>query len=357
MKVTGVEIKPVVMAREDPTWRHALTKPGGEADVRGYLVKVITDEGLEGWGYAGSSAHYGVSWGGLRAALEIYGSLLKGRDPLETVSFFHECSQHLPGNEEALSAIDIALSDLKAKKWGIPLYQLWGGLVRQEIPIIRILAIKEPEEMAQIALKHKAEGYTYLKVKFSGNAQQDIARFRAIRRAVGEDIHLTVDMNQSYSAKEAIYVLKILSNEGVDLCEQPVKAHDLEGLAYVNRMAPCPIEAHESARTIKDVYELAKAGIISSINLNVQHLGGIGKTKEAAAICALGNINCRIQATGSRLLAAASLHLAVTLENIHYACELGEFTRLKGDPVEGLEVANGTLKVPNQPGIGLLVKM
>ena len=65
MKIAQVEIIPAVMIREDPTWRHALSKPGGESDVQGFVVKLITDNGLIGLGYNHSSAHYGVSLGGL----------------------------------------------------------------------------------------------------------------------------------------------------------------------------------------------------------------------------------------------------------------------------------------------------
>ena len=353
MKIKNVDITPVVMPKEDPEWRFAL---GGEAKARGFILKLTTDDGLIGFGYTGGAAHHGISHAAVQSALETYSEPLIGKDPFNSVKIFMELERVLKGNNEAKAAIDIALHDLQAKALGVPLYVMLGGLVREEIPIIRILALKEPEEMAANAFKLVEQGYRYIKVKLSGNPTKDLDRISEIRKAVGDGIHLTVDANQSYSPKTAIDTLKRMEKYRVDLCEQPVRADDWEGLAAVTRAVDCVVEAHESALSLESIFGLVKRRAVDCINLKISQIGGFGVARTAAAICKLGNVSVRVGTTGSRLLAAACMHFVAATENIEYACELGEFTRLLNDPVDGLEVEGGMLRVPTSPGVGVKPK-
>ena len=90
-------------------------------------------------------------------------------------------------------------------------------------------------------------GYRYLKIKVHGEVAEDVARVAAIRKQVGEDVHLTIDANQSYTVKDAITALNRMADYNIDLAEQPVHIDDMEGLALVTRMSPITIEADESA--------------------------------------------------------------------------------------------------------------
>jgi L-alanine-DL-glutamate epimerase-like enolase superfamily enzyme len=90
----------------------------------------------------------------------------------------------------------------------------------------------------------------------SGVDKETIERVKEIRKAVGNSIHITVDANQSYLPKTAIDTLKRMQEYGVELCEQPVRADDWQGLAVVTRAVDCLIEAHESARTLEDIFGL-----------------------------------------------------------------------------------------------------
>jgi len=353
VKIAHVEIVPAVMPREDPEWRFAL---GGGGEAQGFIVKLTTDDGLLGFGYTNVTAHHGVSQGGLHAALETYTELLTGEDPFNIEKLLGILNRVLRGNKGAQAAIDMALHDLQAKALDLPLYALLGGLVREEIPIIRILALKEPAQMAANALKLVEQGYSYLKIKLDGDAGKDLERVKEIRKAVGDTIHLTVDANQTYSPKAAIITLKRMQEYGVDLCEQPVRADDWQGLAAVTRAVDCLIEAHESALIIEDIFGLVKDRVVDVINLKIGQIGGLRIAKAAAAICKLGDVGIRVGATGSRILAAASMHFVASTENISYACELGEFSRLLNDPADGLEVEGGILKVPLSPGIGVSLR-
>jgi L-alanine-DL-glutamate epimerase-like enolase superfamily enzyme len=352
MKITGLEMKLIAMPKEDKEWRFAL---GGEPVARGFIIKLATDDGLTGLGYASPAAHHGTSAGGVQAALQAYGERIIGQNPFDTEKIFGLLDRTLHGNNEAQSGIDLALYDLQAKKLGLPLYALLGGLVREEIPVMRILALKEPVQMAENALKLTAEGYSYIKVKFGGDSAKDVARIREIREAVGEGVHLIADMNQSYPAKAAIATLKRAEPYGIDICEQPVRADDWEGLAAVTRAVNCLVEAHESALSLESIFALVKGKVVDSINLKVGQMGGLRKARIAAAICKLGNVSLRTGTTGSRLSSAASMHFVAATENIAYACELGEFDRILNDPVSGLEIEQGMMRVPSSPGVGVSV--
>ena len=353
MKIANMEIIPVVLPKEDPEWRFAL---GGEAEAKAFIIKLVSDEAISGIGYAASAMHHGISFGGVQAALEAYREPLIGQDPFDTEKIFCLLRSTLRGNNEAQAGIDMALHDLQAKKLGVPLYALLGGLFRTEIPVMRIVALKEPIRMAENALKLTAEGYTYIKVKFGGEQAKDLARIREIRKAVGDSVHLLVDMNQSYSVKGAIQTLHQAEAYNIDICEQPVRADDWEGLAEVKRRVRCLVEAHESAMSLENIFALVKGKVVDAINLKVGQLGGLRQAKIAAAICKLGNVSLRTGTTGSRLSSVVSMHFVASTENISYACELGEFHRMLNDPAYGYEVESGILKVPSSPGIGIEVR-
>ena len=80
MKIANMEIIPVVLPKEDPEWRFAL---GGEAEAKAFIIKLVSDEGISGIGYAASAMHHGISFGGVQAALEAYRDPLIGQDPFD----------------------------------------------------------------------------------------------------------------------------------------------------------------------------------------------------------------------------------------------------------------------------------
>jgi L-alanine-DL-glutamate epimerase-like enolase superfamily enzyme len=231
---------------------------------------------------------------------------------------------------------------------------LFGGKLRDSVPILRILAIKTPEEMAAQAQKLVDDGYRYLKIKVHGEVKEDIARVRAIRRQVGDGAHLTIDANQSYSVKDAIAALTRMAEFDIDLAEQPVAAGDLAGLKLVTESVPVTVEADESAASLADVMHLVSNRIVDAVSLKIPKLGGLRNTLAAARICEAGSIRYRMgAAVGSRLLSAHAMHMAACLPKMEYACELGEFARLLDDPFEGIEIENGRLSLPEGPGSGV----
>lgn len=350
MKITAYEIEEVVLRKDDPTWKFAL---GASPETRGVVLRLATDA-AEGFGYASATAHMGSISRTLLAELEHFRPHVLGAEAGDIAPVMARLDRALKGAPQAKAAVDCALHDLLARSLGVPLTTLLGGQVRREVPVLRILAIKAPEEMAAQAAKLVGQGYRYLKIKVHGEVAEDIARVAAIRAEVGEGVHLTIDANQSYDAKDAVAAITGMAPYRIDLVEQPVPAGDLDGLALVTRMVPVPVEADEAAGSLAEVYDLVRNRRVDAISLKIPKLGGLRNTIAAAQLCEMAGIRYRMgAAVGSRLLGAFALHAACALPGISYACELGEFERLLDDPFTGLSVQDGKLLLPDGPGTGV----
>jgi L-Ala-D/L-Glu epimerase len=351
MKVTQFELLPCVQANVDPEWRSAI---GSNPNREAWLVKLFTDDGAVGYGYAPASRHLGTTYKGVEIELNALTPQVVGADPFEIEPVLAKLDRCLVGASATKSAIDCALHDLAAQSAGVPLYKLLGGKFRDAVPIIRILPLKTPPDMAAEAEKLVGEGYQYLKIKVDGNVKEDVERVRAVRGAVGPEVHLTIDANQAYSTKSAILAINQMLIYGIDIVEQPVQARDYAGLKLVTDSVPIAIEADESAMNLQDVHALIAGRVVDAVSLRIPNLGGLRNTLAVARMCEAASIDYRMgAAVGCRLLAAHSIHLAATLPNLTYASELGEFQHLHNDPFAGMEVENGILRVPSGIGCGV----
>jgi L-alanine-DL-glutamate epimerase-like enolase superfamily enzyme len=351
MIVEQMDFQPCVMPLEDKNWRFAL---GAMSTSRGLVVSVRSDSGHAGYGYANASPHMGSTFESLPAELERFKPLVIGKDAFALEAILQELDRSMSGANQAKAGIDCALHDLRARALGVPLYALLGGKVRASVPVLRILALKSPPDMAGEAGRLLERGYRYFKIKLHGEVALDVARVKAIRERVGEEAHLTVDANQSYTVKDAICAINRMARYRIDLVEQPVSRRDLKGLQLVTRSVPVTVEADEAAGTIDEIMTLVGDRIVDAVSLKIPKLGGLRNALSAARICEAGSVKYRLGAhVGSRLVNAHAMHLAAALPQMDYACELGEFSRMREDPFAGLEVVDGMLTVPDRPGCGV----
>lgn len=337
------------MPKQDPDWRFAL---GARPVVRGLVVRLTAEAGIQGHGFASEIPHLGHRYEDVEAALLRMVRALPGADARERGPFL-EAFTGAPN--PARAAIEMALYDLAARAGGLPLHVLLGGAYRRSYPVLRILALKEPEQVAASARRLLEAGYRHLKIKLDNHDPGlDAARVAAVRAAVGADVHLTLDANQSYSPDEAVAFYEQVRQYRIDIFEQPVPADDLDGLRHVTRSIDCLTEADETAATLHDVFRIAELGAASSVSLKVPKLGGLDSVRTAAAICSAAGIRVRMGAhVGGRLLSAAALHVAAATQAIGEPCELGEFERLLNDTFTGLEVEAGSITVADGPGLGV----
>lgn len=344
----------VTMPKEDPTWRFAL---GARAESVGILLEIEDADGLIGIGYASEVPHLGYDIDVMRAVVREKIRALTLMPAYERRALLGTPWRHsLPAPVRSL--FDIAWHDLLAKRAGVPLYRLLGGRDGVSLRVNRILSIKSPEEMAAVATGLQAEGYDHFKIKVDNQKLAlDADRVAAVRDAVGPDATLTVDANQSYSAKEAVVFAKAIGNQNVQIFEQPVPQRDIESLKWVRFHTDMTVEADEAADSLGAVSDMLKAEAVDAVSLKLSKLGGIDSLLLAANLCESYGISHRIGAhVGSRIMNAAALHAAAALPRLEPHAELGEFARLLGDPATGLEVIDGAVRVPSEPGLGVRLR-
>jgi L-alanine-DL-glutamate epimerase-like enolase superfamily enzyme len=350
--IVTAELRACTQRQADPGWSFArATVP----ELRGWVL-ILTDEaGVVGLGYAHAVPAITTHGAGAEAALQFLRPLLLGRDPAELAAILDLVEATLVGNRSVKAAIDMALHDLLARRAGLPLSALMGGRFRDRIPQSRIVPIKAPADMAAAAAMLAAKGYRTLKLKLSGEAELDVRRVAEVRAAVGEGVTLTLDPNQTYSAKGFLAAWRQLERHGIALVEQPVPAADWDGLALVTRSLPVPIEADETVETVADALRVVRDRVADVVNLKLTKLGGVRNFVTAARVLEAGQIATRMGAAfGPSLLQAASAHAAASLRQLPFACELSEHDHILDDPFTPLTIEDGVITVPPGPGCGVV---
>ena len=352
MTISAVAIVPCEQPLADPTWRFV---SGPVSAVPGFVLHLTNDRGVTGYGYVRALVPLDKSPTEIRAVLDRLVPALPGRDDTDINAIMDSLDAKEPGWPRVKAAIECALFELRARTLNISLSDLLGGKRHREAPQLRMIALKTPDEMAGVAAGLAAEGYRFLKIKISGDAELDTARVRAIRERVGPDIRLMADANQTYSTELALRTLPRMAEHGVELFEQPVPAADLAGLARLSAaLAPRIVEADESAQSLPQILNLAANRIVGSINLRIANLGGIRNVLAAVGICEAAGLRYRFGATfAPRIYQAQALSVALTLPQMYFAHELAEFHHLQNDPFTGLEVRQGILTAPPGPGSGV----
>jgi len=203
-------------------------------------VRVRDDEGHEGLGYCHAIPAISTHGEGARAGLAFLVPMLVGRSLDELGAVLDELDATLAYQPTVKAAIDMALHDLLARAMDVPVHVLLGGRQRERVALSRILPIKAPDEMGALARQLAGQGYGQLKLKLSGDTDLDIQRLAAVREAVGPDVVLTLDPNQSYSPKQLISAFSRMERHAVALIEQPVPAADFAGLKLLTQACPWP---------------------------------------------------------------------------------------------------------------------
>jgi L-Ala-D/L-Glu epimerase len=353
MKIAQIETQ----ALEMPYTKPLVTATNNFTVARGLLVKVVTDGGMEGYGYSDLFPRTGETPQTAQHVIEsVLRTKLVGKDLEDLVRLRADIDHTLTGNPRAKAALETAMYDALARSYHIPMFLMLGGRYRSEVKVIKMVSVGEPEAMAAEAKQLAADGLS-LKLKVGGKIEKDLPRVGAVRKAVGDDVFIKVDANESYDAKTAIRLAKGLADYGVEVFEQPVPRDQLDALWEVKKHAPIKIEADQSARSFADVQLMIKNRMVDSINTGIPKVGSIGEVRKIAELCEANGIRCALSNTaGSMVGDAAAVHLAASTPGISPLCELGEFEVITGDPFFGLSVEKGTITVPEGEGLGVSLR-
>lgn len=301
-------------------------------------VLVYLDGGV---GEAAAVPYYGETQQGIIAYLKSVPDL--GDDPFDLEAVL---SSRPPGSRAARSAIDEALHDLWGKKLGQPLYRLFG-FNPEKLPLTSFtIAMDEPAIMAQRA---QQSGYPILKVKLGSDNDEEIVA--AIRKAT--DATLRVDANAGWTRERALQIIPRLVEYGLELIEQPLAVHDVEGFFWLKEQLRAqkiktPIFADEIAKTSQDVAKLA--GAIDGVVVKTMKSEGIREALRTIHTARAHDLevmlSCMVE---SSVGVTAAAHLAPLCD---YA-DLDGPLLITNDPYRGLKYEGAKIRLPDGPGLGL----
>lgn len=353
MKITNILTDEVFIPLAVP-FKTALRTVENVEDI---VVKIETDTGAVGYGEAPPTAVItGDTKGSIRCAVESFiKPALLGMDIENLEGIMHRLHSCILKNTSAKAAVDMAVYDLYAQHYGAPLYKLLGG-ARTEIETDLTISVNPVEEMVRDSLHAVQQGFGILKIKVGREGIKDVERIAAIRTAVGPDVKLRVDANQGWSAKDAVRIITAMEQKGldIDLVEQPVPAHDLDGMEFVTRSVFTPILADESVFCAQDAITLIQRRAADLINIKLMKTGGIYGALQICAIAEACGVECMIGCMlESKLAVSAAAHLAAA-KNVITRVDLDGPSLCKTDPFVGGPLYEGSkIRMNSTPGIGI----
>ena len=337
------------------------------------LVKVVTDEGVTGWG----EVFCHDAGPALAAIIErVYRPLLVGRDALareviwETLYNWTRDYGQKGLTTAALSGIDIALWDIAGKVAGLPVCKLLGGNFRDQVQAyatgmyLTEKAMADPAVLAQEASAYVEQGFRAVKMKVGFGLQRDIANVASVRKAIGDEVSLMVDANHACDVATAIRLGRVLQDQRVAWFEEPVVPEDIEGYCAVRHALDVPIAGGEAEFTRYGFRSLIERGAVDIVQPDICITGGISETKKIATLAQTWHVRCIPHVWGTGVAIAIALHVIATLPDeppsLHSLPPLLELDRTENPLrdeilVTPLQLKAGSMKVPEGPGLGVEV--
>jgi L-alanine-DL-glutamate epimerase-like enolase superfamily enzyme len=314
---------------------------------RNVWVRVVEEEGREGWGEAAPSPYYGETAETVAAVLPRYAEVLeRTEDPAALEDLDTALARAVGGNGAARAAVSAALHDLVAGRLGVPVWKLWGLTPAAPMSSFTI-GLDEPAVMRERVAA--AAAYGILKIKVGTERDEEV--LRAVR-AAAPAARIRVDANTAWTLKQALRRLPLLEEVGVELIEQPLPAADIDDLGRLRARSTIPIFADESCRTAADVPRLA--GRVDGVNIKLAKCGSLREAVRMVHVArALGlrvMLGCMIEST---LAVAAALQLAPLCDYL----DLDGAALLADDPFDGPGIGrDGALRFNQAAGLGVTLR-
>jgi L-alanine-DL-glutamate epimerase-like enolase superfamily enzyme len=327
------------------------------------LVRIVTEDGLAGWGEAHSPPIPRVAQA---LIADLFAPLLLGRDPLATDAIWDAlyASMRLRGYGtgvmlEALAGVDIALWDLAGKALGQPVYRLLGGPYRTRIPCY-LSGIPGTTVEERVAGAREATGLGFTAMKTSvgrGPLDEDLDGVEAIVEGVRGKADVLVDAHGVYDARSAVTAGRRLEQMGAGWLEDPLPPEDVEGYAALCAALDLPVASGETECTRWQFNEKLRRRASDVILPDVCRAGGITEGRKIALVADLYNVPWCVHASISTAVhLAAGLHLAAATPNF-LLCEYPQSFR--ASPLANallqtpLVCESGHIQLPDAPGLGI----
>jgi L-alanine-DL-glutamate epimerase-like enolase superfamily enzyme len=305
--------------------RNSVTLGVGRAVKRdAVVVKVVTEDGIVGWG----EAHHGRAPGSVAHLINnTLKQLVVGQDAHDVVGVWErvyekQLASHGMGAAAAigLSGIDMALWDARGKALKLPLYRLLGGRSKA-IPAYAggvSLGYQEPQALVAEAQPLVAMGYRAIKLRAGDTPGRDLARVAAVRKALGDGITILVDANTAYSVADARAAMPGLDEHGVGWLEEPFPPHDYASYAQAVTFGSVPLAAGENHYTRFEFTRLLDDGCVSVLQPDLSKTGGVTEALRIAAMASAWKLPINPHTSMTGLNMAATIHFLCAIDNAGY---------------------------------------
>jgi L-alanine-DL-glutamate epimerase-like enolase superfamily enzyme len=351
MKIASIQTQIVRVPADEPL-AGGPAVPGATRDI--VTLRVRTDAGIEGIGYTFFGA---ALTGALSQAVDALGRLAVGEDPLRNEAVCAKLRAAAAGSGPAgiqtlaLSAVDIALWDIRGKALGLPLWRMVGG-ARERVPTYASGALMRTfplDHLVKAAPRLVESGFRQMKTQLAlpGDTSPALeeARIRRVRDSIGPDIDLMCDINQRWRVEQAIDIGRRIEDVRLYWLEDVTAADDYQGLARVSAALATPVAGGEYLYGPAPFRQMVEARSVDIVMIDLMRAGGITGWLKIAALAEAFNLP-----VVSHLVPEIHVHLIAAIPNgltVEYMP--WTFRLFEEVPVP----VKGELAVPMKPGLGL----
>jgi len=356
MKIIDIKVRHFQIPLDPPfrpAWDHQPRTTFGAS-----LVEVHTDTGLVGYGSGdamlGFDAYKHLFIGKEVGNLELHNQVL------DTLAFHN--ARYWP--------LDIALWDLLGKEANLPLYRLCGGHAGRVRAYCSTGELHDPSARAEEALAIRARGFKGMKIRaHHDDFRDDLKVIEAVRRAVGNDMDIMVDVNQGWrmpgdtrpywDRKTALQFAKALEDYGVFWIEEPLHRNDYEGLAELRQSTKLRVAAGELNRDLSDFREYATHASLDIMQPDIVIVGGFTQGLKVAHLCSIYGLFFSPHTWGNGIGLLANMHLAAgagICPYLEFPLDAPGWTTERRDfqLASTIEVdPDGYITIPETPGLGV----
>lgn len=331
------------------------------------VVKITTDEGVYGWGEGYGPADV------IQKGIALLEPLLMGKNPLENESLWFEMYRKTLDFARrsvlfaAISAIDIALWDIKGKALNLPVSTLLGGRHRNKVvPYATGLYFSGSKTLVQdLVVEAKAyvdQGFKAIKMKVGLSIKDDIEHVKNVRKAIGKDIKLMVDSNHAYSLREAVELARKIESYDITWFEEPVSPEFYDQYSELRNKTSIPIAGGECEYLRYGFLQLLQNKSVDIAQVEICASGGLTEAKRIGSLASTFGVDLIPHVWGTGIGFHAALHFIANIEPLPgrlFPPDIFiEYDRTENAIRDQLtfpvvKMNNGYIDVPQSPGLGI----
>ena len=347
-----------------------------------HIVEVETDEGVTGWGECFGPGNIAFANKGI--VEKVIQPIVLGMQALDRDVIWHKVYNLMRDHGQkgmplqALSGVDIALWDIAGKAANLPLYKMIGGAHRDKVEVYGYGMMLRPENINSLISRFKEEsaeikemGFKALKMKVGVGPKDDIKLIEAVRGGIGDNFRFMVDANHGYTTHDALYVGRAMEEFSPYWFEEPVAPEDLDGYRELRAFLKVNISGGEAEFNRWGWRKLLESRGLDIAQPEVCALGGISEYLRVLALCHSHFTPVVNHVWGSAIAVAVNLHLLAAMPPLpgglfpwepmlefdtthnHF---IDDLLTVSLDIKKQVKINNGTVSLPNGPGLGVTPK-